>query len=212
MTVMDCIKEYIKKINPQEPIFTDDIFDYVKKSIPAVDRAKFNTYMQRYERADEMLMRYQKGIYYRTVKTPFGNANIDLPSVIKRMYVTDGKEIFGYETGPSYMNKIGLTTQLPAFTYIATDKARYSMTEKEYGIVFKKPVVDINGNNYRYLQFLDLLENKEGVAIEAENYSEIFRKQIDRYALNFETLLSYARFYKSLKVYDGLAKLAKGGV
>ena len=210
MTTIDHIKKYINGIEPQEAIFSDDIYNYVKKKVPDIDRATFNTNMQRYEKTDDLFIRYQKGVYYKTVKTPFGKANINMLSVIKRMYVTDGKEIFGYETGPSYMNKIGLTTQLPKLTYIATDKARYSTTDKEKGVVFKKPVIEINKNNYRYLQLLDALENKEGVAIEAEDHIGILKNQIEKYRLDFEMLLGYARYYNNIKVYNGLAMLVRG--
>ena len=48
------------------------------------------------------------------------------------------------------------------------------------------------------------------IKIEAENPNLILRRYIDRYGLNFERLLGYARQYKNNKIYPQLAELAKG--
>ena len=67
-----------------------------------------------------------------------------------------------------------------------------------------------NHENYRYLQFLDLLDNRMKVKFETENYREILRRYIDAYDLNFEILLFYAKYYKNNRIYGNLAELAKG--
>lgn len=71
MTVMQCIDEFVKRAELRVPIYTNDIFEYVKTKLPNVDKATFNMTLQRYEKRNLDFVRYQKGIYYKTVHTPF---------------------------------------------------------------------------------------------------------------------------------------------
>lgn len=131
MTVMQCIDEFVKRAELRVPIYTNDIFEYVKTKLPNVDKATFNMTLQRYEKRNLDFVRYQKGIYYKTVHTPFGIAGIDTTELIKRTYLVNGDDVIGYESGPSYMNKIGLTTQMPNMTYIVTTRTRYTTEDKK---------------------------------------------------------------------------------
>ena len=210
MTVMTCIDEYVKNAPVAEPIYTNDIFDYVQKIIIDIDKAKFNTYMQRYEIKNPELVRYQKGIYYKTVDTPFGKVEIDYFKVIVRKYIQDDDNIYGYESGPSFMNSLGLTTQMSRNIYIVTNNIRYRYQDTQLGIRFSKPVIEVTKNNYRYLQLLDILLNKEGINIETDNYIDILRNFIKKNNLSFEKLIKYAGYYNSNKVYTGLSLLAQG--
>ncbi len=210
MTIMECIVQYVDGQEDRVPIFTNDIYKYVEKNVPDIQKGVLNEYIVRYAKVNPNFIRYQKGIYYKTVKTPFGQAGIKYAELIKRVYIGDGEEIIGYETGPSYMNKIGLTTQISAHTYLATERQRATFSIEDTNLYFIKPVTGINKDNYRYLQFLDILENKMKVKIETENYKDILRNYIDKHLLNFEKLLAYARYYKNNNIYKGIAELARG--
>ena len=210
MTVMQCIDEFVQKAEWRVPLYINEIYEGIKTKLPDTNKATFNMTLQRYEKQSPNFVRYKKGIYYKTVNTPFGAAGIDATELIKRKYLVNGGEVIGYESGPSYMNKIGLTTQLPNMTYIVTTKTRYETEDRENGIYLMKPVIKINRDNYRYLQLLDVLNNRMKVRIEADNYQEILRKQIDSFRLSFERLIGYAKYYNSGKVYEGLSNLARG--
>lgn len=210
MNVMQCIDEFVQKVEVRVPVYTNEIYEYVKSELPNTDKAIFNVSLQRYEKRNPDFVRYQKGVYYKVLHTPFGVAGIDIIEFIKRKYLVNGNDVIGYESGPSYMNKIGLTTQMPNMTYIVTTKTRYTTEDKKDGIYLIKPVIKINRDNYRYLQLLDMLDNKMKVKIEADNYQEILRKHIDTYGLSFERLIGYAKYYNNNKVYAGLSELARG--
>lgn len=212
MTVMDCIGEYVCGIEYRVPIFTNDIYRYVLERIPKLGKSVLNEYVVRYAKNHPEFIRYRKGIYYKTVITPFGEAGISYTELIKRVYLLDGNEVCGYETGPSFMNKMGLTTQMPTCTYLATERPRTIIAVEDDRLVLLKPVTKVTRDNYRYLQFLDLIDNRMKIKFEAENYQEILRNYIDTYRLNFETLLSYARYYKNNKMFIKIAELARGGV
>ncbi len=209
MNLNKCIDEFIKNIEAGVPIFSNDIYEFVKSKLTKIEKPTFNMTLQRYEKSNDAFIRYQKGIYYRTALTPFGLSKIDKTLLIKRLYLSHKEEVFGYESGPSYMNKIGLTTQIPSLTYVATNKVRYSILDEEDKIRFIKPVIPIDKDNYRYLQLLDILDNKMNIEIEANNYIEILRKEISKNNLNFETLIHLAAYYNSRKVYLGLSKIAR---
>ncbi len=209
MKVMTCIDDFIKNIPVSTPIYTSDIYEYVKEKVEDINRAKFNTYMQRYEIKDPNLIRYQKGIYYKTVDTPFGKVEIDYFKVIVRKYMQDGENVYGYESGPSLMNSLGLTTQVPTYTYIVTNNIRYRYEDTQLGIKFSKPFVEVSKDNYRYLQLLDILANKEGIHIEVDYYKDIYKKFIKKFHLDLKKLFGYAFYYHNEVVYEQLAELAK---
>ena len=207
MTLGNCIDEFIKKAPLSEPITTDEIYEYILSKIPNANKASFNASMQKYERNSPSLARFQKGIYYKKIDSPFGDSGIDIAEMVRRTYVVDGDEVIGYERGPSFMNKVGLTTQVPALTYLATMKTRYARTDPRYFLSLSKPVTQVNKENCRYLQFLDLVENKEKVNVEASNALDIMKELIKRYDLSFSKLVYFARFYQSMEVYCRLSDL-----
>lgn len=210
MNLMNCINDYICGIDYSVPIFSDDIYNYAKTKIPNLKKNILNEYVTRFQKNNPELIRFQKGIYYKTKDTPFGKSNISYKDLINRVYIKDGSNVIGYETGPSFMNRIGLTTQMPAHTYLITENNRVTLGNISNDMVLIKPIIKLNRKNYRYLQFLDILDNKYKVPIEADNYKEILRNFIDMYNLDFELLLFYAKYYKSSSIYIKLSELAQG--
>ena len=84
MNILDCIDEYIKVVQPGMPIFTEDIYAYVTQRIPGVQRGVVNTNIARYAKINKNFARYQKGIYYVAVNTPFARSWIRYSELIKR--------------------------------------------------------------------------------------------------------------------------------
>ncbi len=208
MNVIECIDKYVKGVDLREPIFTQDIFSFIAERVTDIRKDVVNEYITRYLDRNSNFVRFQKGIYYKTVETPFGKAGIDITALIRRIYLYDGDKVVGYETGPSYMNKMGLTTQMPKDIFIATKKAR---VKKLDGVRIVRAVTEISGENYRYLQLLDMMDNPFKVAIEGER-TKAFRDFIDRYELSYETLLNYACLYRNKNIYQEIAKTTRRSV
>ena len=124
-----------------------------------------------------------------------------------KLYISNEDDIFGYETGPSLINRMGLTTQVPKNIYISTNNIRVTNSFENVELV--KPTVKITKENYKYLQILDVISNKYNVPFEASNSNEIIKKLIKDNGLNFEKLLYYSRFYKDNKIFKKLAFLAE---
>ena len=207
-TIMDLINEYINNVNNGYPIFTSDIHEYVSKRIIDCNPLVINEYINRYEKNNTNFVRYKKGIYYKCTETFFGKTKIKQGELIKRLYLEDENEIYGYETGPSFIYRMGLTTQVPKYTYFATNKNRLDKCNNTIELV--KPMVKITKHNFKYLQILDVISNKYNVPFEVDNPNEIIRNVIVNNNLGFEELLYYATFYKDNSIYKKIAFLAKG--
>ena len=209
--IMTYIDEYIAAAAARMPIFTQDIFAYVATKDSGVDKQVLNEYIVRYAKRHPEFKRYKKGIYYKAVVTAFGEAGMDMQALAVRMYIGNERELIGYESGPSFMNKMGLTTQLPKYTYITTQRAKTSAPSEIGGVYLVRAVTKITPDNRRYLQFLDVLENQFDVQAEVSDERMLLRKHMQTHGLTFERLLYYARFYKNkAALYAKIAALAEG--
>ena len=209
MNYMNYIEEYVKNIDFQTPIFTKNIYEYVKKYCDNVNQLLLNTYIKRYMEKNDFFVRYAKGIYYKTIRTPFGAAPIDLKQLYKMLFIYDGDDVIGYETGPSFMTKLGLTTQLSKKIYFTTENNRNTII-KDY-VELIKPVIDVTKSNYKYLQILDVINNKFNVYYEVENPNDIIYKYIKDNDLSFEKLLFYSRYYNNNNLVLKIADIARLG-
>lgn len=206
--IMNLISTYIDKIDIGVPIFSSDIHKYVINEIINANPLVINEYINRYEKKQQDFIRYKKGIYYKTADTCFGKIKINYSELITRLYIKDDEDIFGYETGPSLINSLGLITQMPKCTFIATNKLQVDKVDDTIKLV--KPVTKITNKNYKYLQILDVISNRFKVPIEISDYNFVIRRIIDDYNLNFELLLYYANYYKDNNIYKRIALLARG--
>lgn len=209
MTLIERIGEYVDEIAPGQPILAGDIYTHVAKA-GFTQRDVFNEYLTRYLDTHPDFLRYRRGIYYKTVQTPFGRTGIGIAALVERIYVKDNGERFGYETGPSLMHKLGLTTMMPGATYIATERMRYKILGQNDGYILVKPVTEVTQDNYRYLQLLDILDNRYEVEFDVADENAILRAFIDDHKLDFERLVYYATKYRNKRVLARLAKLARG--
>ena len=153
---------------------------------------------------------YQKGIYFRTVVTPFGERGIDRERLIADKYMLPDK---GYETGLFLLHRMGLTTQMPKEHVIATNMAKECVRiDKKLGVTIKPPKVEINAENKRYLQTLDALDLLDKSPVDAENPYETIANYIIEHNLAYGTLLFFAdRYYNKNTVLQLAHTAGKGG-
>ena len=152
---------------------------------------------------------YQKGIYFRTVVTPFGERGIDREKLIADRYLLPDK---GYETGLGLLHRMGLTTQMPKKQVIATNVAREcARTDKKLNIIIRPPKVAVNAGNRAYLQTLDALELMDKAPVDAEQPYEIIANFIRENNLLYEKLLFFADRYYNRNTVIQLAHTAGEG-
>ena len=142
-----------------------------------------------------VLERYQKGIYYKAKVTPFGKTKLNPGLIANNAYVKKNGNVIGYETGPTFLNRIGLTSQIAKYQYYATNifKQNGSRVEEYKKIIIRKPPATVNEDNCKYLQLLDAIENKDKTAIDAINPEKLILNYIAENNLNFTKLVAFAR-------------------
>lgn len=212
MTYTEFVLDAIKNIKIGFPIYTAKISEKIeivyklsKEDASAATAVAVKRIMDRNILPN--LRRYQKGIYYLTSVTPFGELGINKEQLIADKYLDFDA---GYETGPAILNKMGLTTQIPRERTIATNAAKdCSRVDKSLGVTIRPPKIHITAENKDYLQTLDALELIEKTPVDAEHPYEIIGNYIYAKKLNYEILLALADKYYSRNTILQLAHTAK---
>ena len=211
----EIVEEYIDRLKENEPIFIEDISDYIceidKKNDIIKIKKNVNVIMNRLNN-EKKIKTFYKGIYYKPQKNIFGEMPLDKDKVIRKKYLEDKKgNIKGYISGAKLFNKLGLTTQVPNITEIVTNEATgiNKYNNKKLNIIIKAPKVKLNNQNYLYLQLIEIIANKEKINIESKNYYEIIMKFIKENNLDFEKIIKYTRETKNKKVMDVLYEIAQ---
>lgn len=160
-----------------EPIFLNDL---------SVEGLSENAVRQSVKRlvANGFLERYDSGIYYIPKQGGLlGKSYLDPSLVIMRKYVQNKSETYGYITGISFANQLGLTTQMPAIIEVVTNRESTNgrlITIGNQKVRVKKPTVTISDSNVDLLQLLDSIG-------QAEKYTELSMEE------TIETMISYVK-------------------
>lgn len=166
-----------------EPIFINDL------KVPGMSKNAVRQTVKRLT-ASEYLKRYDTGIYYIPKPSKLlGRSYLDPLMVIIRKYIKNNSGTFGYITGASFANQLGLTTQMPAVLEITTNKEATKgrlVTIGGQTIRIKRSVLPVTEENAKVLQFLD------AVSV-ADRYSELEETEM------IERLTEYLRQCKLTK-------------
>ena len=156
-------KYLLETFGYNEPIFLNEL------SIPNMTE---NAIRQSIKRLTSLgfLKRYDTGIYYIPKPSKLlGLSYLDPYIVILRKYIKNQTETYGYITGATFANQLGLTTQMAAVLEITTNKETTKgriVTIGGQSIRIKHSILPIDNNNASILQFLDAIS-------QAEKYSEL---------------------------------------
>lgn len=211
MNYNDILINYIDKCPYDEPIFIEEIKDYFKSYIKDNFDNVFKNiyvYINRLVK-DDKLVQFIKGIYYKPLKGTFGNKLLNINKVIDKKYICDKNGKKGYFSGAYLFNKLGLTTQIPKDMLIVTNECPNAndYNNKNLGVIIRKPKIEINEDNYKYLQLFDVLINKDDIKIDVDNEKKIIYKFIKDNELDFEKIFEYANKMNNLKPIKKLYEL-----
>lgn len=172
------LKAYLmENFGYNEPIFLNEL---------SVEGLSENAVRQSVKRlvANGFLERYDSGIYYIPKQGGLlGKSYLDPSLVIMRKYVQNKSETYGYITGISFANQLGLTTQMPAIIEVVTNRESTNgrlITIGNQKVRVKKPTVTISDSNVELLQLLDSIG-------QAEKYTELSMEE------TIETMISYVK-------------------
>ena len=214
MNICKTVLDYINQYPEDEPIFIEDIKKHVIEKCEDVEKENvlknINVILNRFKNEGIIRAEY-KGVYYKPIFTIFGEMALDTNKLRKLKYLEDRQgNVKGYITGAKLFNLLGLTTLVPNVTDIVTNECKYhKQYDERLRTYITKPKIEITNENYRYLQFIDILENKDNIYIEAENPDNVLHKIIEQYKLDFEKILKYIREANSKNVLEKLLALAR---
>lgn len=215
MNICKLVLEYIEQYPEDEPIFIEDIKMHIIQKCENETKQEnvlknINVILNRLKNEGIIKAEY-KGVYYKPIITIFGEMGLDKKKLMKLKYLEDREgNIKGYIVGAKLFNKLGLTTLVPNVTDIVTNECKYNKQyDKKLRAYITKPKIVITNENYRYLQFIDILVNKDNINIEVQNANEIFYSIIEECNLKFEKIIRYARETNNRKVLDKLFVLAR---
>ena len=149
---------------------------------------------------------------YLTKTNIFGEMPLANSKINQYKYLVDKfGNVKGYITGANFFNKVGLTTQVPNIIDIVTNECKNNnkYANKYLNVAIRKPKIKINNENYKYLQLIDLIENKDNIYVEVDDMNEIIYNFIQENDLDFEKILKYARETNSKAVIEKMVILAR---
>lgn len=112
------------------------------------------------------LVRFDDGIYYIPKQSILFNKlmTLDETEVIIAKYIRRKEQVFGYFTGMTFANQLGVTTQVPVLYDISTNqessKGR-NVSLSSSRIRLKRPRIPVTKENWKTLQILDLINDLE---------------------------------------------------
>lgn len=189
---MEIVSSLRNKYDINNPIFLDEIrflfSNYSKIRIAQLIQEAIE---------DGKLARFENGIYYIPSKTILGDSILSATKVIEKKYIKNDKEVYGFYCGVSFMNNIGITTQVPNTYEIMTNKESTRVRRVKLNnqkIVLRKARVEVNKDNYVTLQFLEFITSTD-IEFLLNN-----RGKIDKYFINYvdkKQVIKYMTKYPS---------------
>ncbi len=146
---------------------------------------------------NHQIKRYERGIYYIPTQTIFGDSKLIFEDVMKKKYISNNNDVFGYFTGLYFENVIGLTTQMSNVLTITTNKTSSKKRIIEiHGrkLILYKSRVDINESNVKALQFFELFEN---ISLYTVNKYKILIPYIHKTRLTREMVIEYLPYFSN---------------
>ncbi len=203
--------EFLKsQFGPGKPIFTEDA-----ESL-GLSAGNLRQQFKKLVDAGE-LSRFEPGVYF----LPDPNHEyypISSNMVAEYKYITNGDEIYGYYSGYTFANQLGLCLQVPYKEEIVTNNTTAIAREVKVGEIpfyIRRAKVEVTKDNRNVLQLLDLLKDVEEYTDycceeEAPDIirrhilrNKILRADVDKYIENFP-LKTYKYIY-DLRLYDVFA-------
>lgn len=203
--------EFLKsKFGPGKPIFTEDAEPL------GLSAGNLRQQFKKLVDAGE-LSRFEPGVYFfPDPKHEYYPISSNMVAEYK--YITDGDEIYGYYSGYTFANQLGLCLQVPYKEEIVTNNTTAIAREVKVGKIpffIRRAKVAVTKENRNVLQLLDLLKDVEEYTDycceeEAPDIirrhilrNKILRADVDKYIENFP-LKTYKYIY-DLRLYDVLA-------
>ncbi len=180
----------LEKFGENEPIFFSDISHenyseiWLKKELSKLcEQGK--------------IIRYERGIYYIPVKTPFGTSVLNPNKIIEKKYLANNGARIGFYTGITALQQAGLSTQMSNIPEIQTNNENSKLRRITVGnqeVILRKSRVAIDNENIFVLQFLEMMNCISPDYFDDERKSAI-KEWIRKNNISQELVTKYAPYF-----------------
>lgn len=186
------VAEQIRKTIAKLP--EDKTFGYA--DLP-IGKNEYQTAAKALERMQTrgLIKKMSKGIFYKPIKTVFGDLQPSDSEQLKPYLFKKGKRI-AYITGESLYNQMNLTTQM-AFTIKIASNKRINIEKGAIKAKSVKSYAEVREENYQLLGFLDVLKDIKRIPdCTAANAVRILSKKLASFEdKKVDDLMKYAMLY-----------------
>ncbi|MFA6728474.1 MAG: hypothetical protein WCS17_09720, partial [Prevotella sp.] len=145
------------------------------------------------------IIRYSQGIYFIPKESVYGEKfPLNFNKIVKIKYISEKKEVYGFYAGTYFKNSIGLTEELPSAIEIVTNREYTRGRLVKIGdqqVRIRCPVVPIDRDNAKILQFLDLMNRMDKEEASSLNKNPDLKKYLKGSEFNRSDVLEYAGLY-----------------
>lgn len=186
---MDVYCYLMKEYGYDNPIIVSDL---------SIDNYKMNNIRQALYllEKEKKIERYSTGVYYISRDTIFGKSKISFEIVLKKKYIENDKDVYGYFTGIYFKNLMGLTTQMVNSPEIVSNKESSKKRTIEMcgrNAIVRRSNVKITNYNVKILQFFDLF--KYLTFDEVKKYKDKLIQYIKDNMLTKDMVIEYLTMY-----------------
>jgi len=159
------------------------------------------------------LVRFENGVYYIPTQTALGLSLLSPRKVIEKKYVQRGGETIGYYSGVTFLNQIGLSTQMPNTLEIYTNRESAKVRQVTVGwqkVILRKARITITSKNAAVQSLFELMnsvpatffnEERRRLTSEFIRENRITRDDIAKYAKAFPDR-ALRTLVESMVIYD----------
>lgn len=147
--------------------------------------------------ADNNIIKFEKGVYYIPKQTILGSSTINPARVIERKYIKSGKKVFGYYSGQTILNRMGLSTQMPNITEIYTNNEAAKVRDINVGkqkVRLRRSRIGITEDNAATLCFLEIMNLLPGSDVD-EQGRDILSRYIKENNIKRKDITAYAPMF-----------------
>lgn len=191
------IANTVKNMPYQSVIQTDVIADMLAEQFTlSHNKAKNLVNVKLKRMADKgEIARVHKGIYCQIKDTVFGKVTPNIDEIMLKILTVQNDVKIGYESGEYLFNKIGLTTLIPRDIEITTNRFGMKLPETCH-IKLKKPCTTVTDENWKYLQFIDLINQLSNMHIDVEHPEKMITQYAKKQQLDYlELIFTVRRYY-----------------
>jgi hypothetical protein len=183
------------KYGYNEPIYVNDI------TFKDYSRVWIFKELQKLVASNE-IKRFDAGVYYFPTKMLFGDSLLDPAKVVRKRFIDNGDDVYGYLAGATLLNMTGVSTQVPNLVELVTNNESTRVRDIRVGsqkVRARRARTTVTKVNCKSLQLLDLMNSIiPGNLDETEQFMlKNFARSLD---VSKDQILQYAGYFPSKAV------------